>query len=138
MQVTTDNGQSAKLQLNIWDAAGEANVHDLAHLFLRDVQCGVLVFSIDSKVTFDALDEWKEHLENQNVLLVLVGNKSDLDQDRQVSHAAAMESLNDLGCAFYHETSSWNDLNSIKELFDEIGKKLVEKRLYQDKNGSTV
>ena len=82
IQVRGDDGANTRLQLNIWDAAGEAGVHDLAHLFLRGVQCGVLIFSIDSKRSFDRLDEWKEHLDGQNVLLVLVGSKSDLDQDR--------------------------------------------------------
>ena len=32
-----DDGKSTQLQLNIWDAAGEAEVHHLAHLFLKDV-----------------------------------------------------------------------------------------------------
>ena len=36
MVVKNDDGTSTTLQLNIWDAAGEADVHHLAHLFLKD------------------------------------------------------------------------------------------------------
>ena len=51
--VQSSSGQNTKLQLNFLDAAGEANIHNLAHLFARDIQCGVLVFSIDSKHAFE-------------------------------------------------------------------------------------
>ena len=64
MVVKNDDGTSTTLQLNIWDAAGEADVHHLAHLFLKDVQCGVLVFDITSKRSYDELAQWMEHLEN--------------------------------------------------------------------------
>ena len=56
-------GRTQPLQLNIWDAAGDASVHNLAHLFLRDTQVGVLCYSITSKKSFDMLDEWLDHLE---------------------------------------------------------------------------
>ena len=58
-----EGGRSQQLQLNIWDAAGDASVHNLAHLFLRDTQVGVLCYSITSKKSFDKLDEWLDHLE---------------------------------------------------------------------------
>ena len=55
VKVQDQNGVDQRIQLNILDAAGDASLHDLAHLFLRDVQCGVLIFSIDSKRSFDKL-----------------------------------------------------------------------------------
>mgnify|MGYP000514778478 CR=1 FL=1 len=42
-----------KVQLNIWDAAGDASVHNLAHLFLTDARVGVLCYAIDNKKSFD-------------------------------------------------------------------------------------
>ena len=53
MQVTDKQGRSHNLKLNIWDAAGEAAVHNLAHLFLRDAQVGILCYSIDNKNSFE-------------------------------------------------------------------------------------
>ena len=78
--VEAEDGTECKLQLNIWDAAGDNNVKNLAHLFVNNVQCGILVYAINSKQSFDQLMDWHEHLinNNENCLLVLVGNKSDL------------------------------------------------------------
>ena len=85
--VDNDDGTVTNLTLNIWDAAGDSNVHNLAHLFVHNVQCGILVYGVDSKVSFDALIEWHKHLKdnNEDCLLALVGNKSDLQDARAVS-----------------------------------------------------
>ena len=47
--VEAEDGTECKLQLNIWDAAGDNNVKNLAHLFVNNVQCGILVYAINSK-----------------------------------------------------------------------------------------
>ena len=41
------DGKRYRIKLNIWDASGDGEVHNLAHLFLRDVTVGVLVFGIN-------------------------------------------------------------------------------------------
>lgn len=43
------DGKKYRIRLNIWDAAGDGDVHNLAHLFVRDVQVGVLVYGINSQ-----------------------------------------------------------------------------------------
>ena len=75
-----EGGRTQPLQLNIWDIAGEGDVHNLAHLFLRDTQVAVLCYSIASRQSFEMLDEWLEQLEEREdkFILFLVGNKSDL------------------------------------------------------------
>ena len=70
--VDNDDGTVTNLTLNIWDAAGDSNVHNLAHLFVHNVQCGILVYGVDSKVSFDAAwTEDKAEMEsNKNKALV--------------------------------------------------------------------
>ena len=138
MTIKNDDGTTTTLQLNIWDAAGESDVHHLAHLFLKDVQCGVLVYDITSKRSYDELEKWKEHLEASKILQVLVGNKSDLEEQRIVTQAYANEKQQELDCEFYTETSSWTDLASIKELFQRIGKELVRQKLYTTRSGTAL
>lgn len=53
LPVEDEQGQKHNIKLNIWDAAGEMAVHNLAHLFLKDAQVGVLCYSIDNKNSFD-------------------------------------------------------------------------------------
>ena len=48
----TEGGKKHNIKLNIWDAAGDGNMHNLAHLFVREIQVGVLVFSINSRSSY--------------------------------------------------------------------------------------
>ncbi len=61
-----ENGVTTRLKLHIWDAAGDNQVHNLAHLFVKDVQVGILVYGINSLQSFKNLDTWQEHLEKEN------------------------------------------------------------------------
>ena len=76
-----ENGTRTNLRMRIWDAAGDNSVGNLAHLFVRDVQCGILVYAINSRKSFDQIEDWFEHLKDRRdeMALILVGNKSDLD-----------------------------------------------------------
>ena len=112
----TEGGCTQEIQLNIWDAAGDASVHNLAHLFLRDVQVGILVYSINSKKSFEKLEEWLDHLEenNEKFILFLVGNKSDLTRDRAVPYTFGQEKKRNIEtCVMFKETSAYNDVASI-------------------------
>ena len=135
-RVTDKNGNQHTLQLNIWDAAGDANVHNLAHLFLKDVNCCILVYSIDNKNSFDQLQEWAEHLENSGneYFLVVVGNKSDLEEHRAVPQTFATQLKKILhNCKFTIETSSFEDMNSIRSLFEQVTQFIVNDGFYQKK-----
>ena len=87
VELTDDNNKKQWLKMNIWDAAGDNKVVNLAHLFLRDVQVGILCYGIDNKRSFDELDQWYELIRNEcgdNAFLVLVGTRSDLTEARAV------------------------------------------------------
>ena len=48
-----EDGRTHTVKLVIWDAAGDEKLDNLAHLFVRDVQIGVLVYSITSMRSFE-------------------------------------------------------------------------------------
>ncbi len=134
-----ENGVTTRLKLHIWDAAGDNNVHNLAHLFVKDVQVGIFVYGINSLQSFKNLDAWQEHLEkeNQDYIVFLVGNKMDLEEQRAVSYAqgASKKRITDK-CVYFTETSAYSNVESITNLFDEIGKAIVRKGCYQKNRGS--
>ena len=86
IQVKDSAGSQHDLQLNIWDAAGEAAVHNLAHLFLKNAQVGILCYAIDNKNSFEQLNEWLDHLKDKEgeMFIIIVGTKVDLSANRAV------------------------------------------------------
>ena len=72
------------------------------------------------------MDKWIEDakaIREDDVLLILVGNKSDMDQQRQVTYEQGKEYAEKMNL-LYFETSAKSGLN-IKTLFNELAKKIT-------------
>ena len=74
--------------LNLWDTAGQERFKSLIPSYIKDSAVALVVFDITSRSSFQSVDNWIENAKNlrdDDVLLVIVGNKSDLEEQRQVS-----------------------------------------------------
>lgn len=79
-------------------------------LYMKTGQGFLLVFSITSQSSLLELQELREQIvrikDDDNVPIVIVGNKSDLEEDRVVSRAKAFAMSQSWGNAPYYETSA--------------------------------
>ncbi|KAI9649283.1 Ras- protein rsr1 [Ciborinia camelliae] len=82
----------------------------MAELYMKTGQGFLLVFSITSQSSLNELRELRETIlrikDEDNVPIVIVGNKSDLEQDRMVSRQVAFNVSQSWGNAPYYETSA--------------------------------
>jgi small GTP-binding protein len=79
------NNDSVKLQ--IWDTAGQERFRSISKSYFRNAVGAVLVFDITNMQSFDQLTEWLSDLQTlaaPNSYILLVGNKADLERERQV------------------------------------------------------
>ena len=71
------------IMLNLWDTAGQERFKSLIPSYIKDAAVGLLVFDITDRKSFESVNKWIEdakNLRDDDVLLVLLGNKSDLSQ----------------------------------------------------------
>ncbi|KAL7384861.1 hypothetical protein ABVT39_010310 [Epinephelus coioides] len=77
------------LRFEIWDTAGQEKYHSVTPLYYRGAQAALLVYDISKRETFIRAQVWLKELEKQytpgSTVIWLVGNKGDLEQDRQIS-----------------------------------------------------
>ncbi|KAJ8069063.1 hypothetical protein OCU04_002734 [Sclerotinia nivalis] len=96
--------------LEILDTAGTEQFTAMRELYMKTGQGFLLVFSITSQSSLNELSELRETIirikDDENVPIVIVGNKSDLEQDRMVSRQAAFNVSQSWGNAPYYETSA--------------------------------
>ncbi|XP_054334840.1 ras-related protein Rab-17 isoform X3 [Pongo pygmaeus] len=80
---------AASLKLEIWDTAGQEKYHSVCHLYFRGANAALLVYDITRKDSFLKAQQWLKDLEEElhpgEVLVMLVGNKTDLSQEREVT-----------------------------------------------------
>lgn len=110
------------VRLQLWDTAGQERFRLLIPLYIRDLHVAVVCYDITSKASFESLDKWIKDVRMErgdDVVVVVVGNKSDLGAKRQVSAEEANQYAGSAGAKFFIETSTKANHN-VKLLFKRI------------------
>ncbi|KAI7859888.1 ras family-domain-containing protein [Circinella umbellata] len=115
-----------KIKAQIWDTSGQERYRAITGAYYRGAVGALLVYDITRQSSFENVDHWlkelREHADN-NITLMLVGNKSDLaDTGRQVSIEQAKAYASESEMLFF-ETSALNASNvevAFKTVFERV------------------
>ena len=106
---------------------------------MKQGQGFLLVFSITSMSSLNELSELREQIirikEDEKVPIVIVGNKSDLEEDRAVQRARAFALSQSWGNAPYYETSARRRAN-VNEVFIDLCRQIIRKDLQGNSKSS--
>jgi len=109
------------LRLVIWDTAGQEKFRSITASFFHGVAGVILAFSVTEMTSFQKLNLWLDAVKAYsapNTPIVLIGNKIDLINDREVSENQAQEYAQAHGLQ-YRETSALNK-TGVVESFDAL------------------
>ncbi|CAG7908575.1 unnamed protein product [Brassica rapa] len=109
------------VRLQLWDTAGQERFRSLIPSYIRDSSVAVIVYDVASRQSFLNTAKWIDEVRTErgsDVIVVLVGNKTDLVDKRQVSIEEAEAKARELNVMFI-ETSAKAGFN-IKALFRKI------------------
>jgi Ras-related protein Rab-2A len=130
------------IKIQIWDTAGQESFRSITRSYYRGALVSIIVFDITNKKSFENIKNWyRDIIENTtDNIIILVGNKIDLENHRTVSFEEAMlfASSNNMK---YYETSAKDktNINNIfidpaNEIYDKFNKKiLIEKKIVKTK-----
>jgi Ras-related protein Rab-2A len=108
--------------------AGQESFKSITRAYYRAAAVGILVYDITCRESFEAINTWLEECKvngNPEMTLVLVGNKSDLPSQREVSFADGEQFAQRNGMIFL-EASAKTD-SRVGEIFIKSAKKVNEK-----------
>ncbi|KAH1226762.1 hypothetical protein AAZX31_11G244800 [Glycine max] len=109
------------VRLQLWDTAGQERFRSLIPSYIRDSSVAVIVYDVANRQSFLNTNKWIEEVRTErgsDVIIVLVGNKTDLVEKRQVSIEEGDAKSRESGIMFI-ETSAKAGFN-IKPLFRKI------------------
>ena len=109
------------VKVQIWDTAGQERYRSITNAYYKGAKGSLLVYDITNPKTFENIDRWLSDLKvngDENISVVLLGNKSDLESDRKVSTQQGKEKAEFYKLAFM-ETSALNG-NNIEKAFNEL------------------
>ncbi|XP_041111904.1 ras-related protein Rab-6A-like isoform X1 [Polyodon spathula] len=109
------------IRLQLWDTAGQERFRSLIPSYIRDSAAAVVVYDIANLNSFQQTSKWIDDVRTErgsDVIIMLVGNKTDLADKRQVSIEAAERKSRELN-VMYIETSAKAGYN-VKQLFRRV------------------
>ncbi|KAF1384887.1 hypothetical protein PFLUV_G00124850 [Perca fluviatilis] len=110
------------VRLQLWDTAGQERFRSLIPSYIRDSTIAVVVYDITNLNSFQQTSKWIDDVRTErgsDVIIMLVGNKTDLADKRQVSVEAAERKARELN-VMYIETSAKAGYN-VKQITTEEG-----------------
>ena len=128
----TIDGHTVKSQ--IWDTAGQERYKAITSAYYKGAKGAFIVYDITRKNSFESVEKWVSDVTSvadKKITIVLIGNKSDLEDQRQVTKEEAQDKANKLEIAFM-ETSAFSGDNldkAFEMMMNEVYKKCHEEML---------
>ena len=127
----------------IWDTAGQERFKNIIASYYRGAHGILLIYDVTDKDSFKNLSNWIIEIEknsSKQVLKVLIGNKTDLEDKRVVTYNQGKEFADTYGLK-YIETSAKKNLN-VNEAFETLGRELIiaseEKKITKQKQNKKI
>jgi Ras-related protein Rab-11A len=120
-----------QIKAQIWDTAGQERYKAITSAYYKGAKGAFIVYDITRKNTFETVNKWVSDITaaaDKKITLILIGNKNDLEDQRQVTKEVGEEKAKELGLAFM-ETSACSGENldkAFQMMINEIYKKYQE------------
>ena len=118
------------IRAQIWDTAGQEKYRAITDAYYRGAEGALVVYDVSKKDTFTSVERWLQELKNgcdSDIVIMIVGNKADLTQEREVNENEGVEFAQKQK-AFFIETSALDGTN-VEKAFSDI---LIQ--IYKRKN----
>ena len=122
------------VKAQIWDTAGQERYKAITSAYYKGAKGAFIVYDITRKESFDNVTKWAEQLKStadKNLTIIIIGNKTDLEDQRQVKTEEGQNKANELESAFI-ETSAASGSNldkAFEMMINEVYKKCHEEML---------
>ncbi|GMM33226.1 Rab family GTPase [Saccharomycopsis crataegensis] len=131
VKVNNEKGEEVTIKFEIWDTAGQERYKSLAPMYYRNAHCAIVVYDITRESSLAKAKNWVSELRkqnsnnaNKNMVIALVGNKSDLESERKVDKLQAFEYTREEGLLFFEVSAKTGE--GVRDVFDHIAKSLAE------------
>ena len=125
------------IKVEIWDTAGQERYKAITSVYYKGAKGAFIVYDITSRKTFENIDKWIGEIKERttdDVKLIIIGNKTDLNNEREVKSEEALIKYQDMDIPLI-ETSALEDtnvneafINLIKIVYKDIARKEIEER----------
>ncbi|XP_078270080.1 ras-related protein Rab-43 [Rhinoraja longicauda] len=119
--------QGKRVKLQIWDTAGQERFRTITQSYYRSANGAIIAYDISKRGTFESVPRWIEDVKKyagSNIVQLLIGNKSDQDDIREVKYQDAQTLADHYEIVSVLETSA-KDSSNVEEAFIKMATELM-------------
>ena len=93
-----------KVKNQIWDTAGQERYKSITNTYYKGAKGALVVYDVSNRDSFVNVNKWINELRmngDKEVIIVIVGNKSDLIEERMISYDEGSEKAKELSTYYY-------------------------------------
>lgn len=127
--VRTLDIEGKKVKMQVWDTAGQERFRTITQSYYRSAHAAMIAYDITRRGTFESVQHWIKEVElygAANVVMALIGNKCDLEEERQVCFQEACTLAKEKGLLAALETSAKESQN-VDEAFMMMARELMSR-----------
>lgn len=118
------SAKSTKIKIQIWDTAGQERFRAVTKTYYRGACGGIIVFDLTDRDSFENLLTWLDEVDKfvgneTDIVLYILGNKSDLREERSVTTVEATDFSKRKSCKYF-EVSAKDDTGVILSILQEF------------------
>ena len=126
-----------QLKVQIWDTAGMERYRSITSTYYKGAKGAIIVYDICRKTSFENVDKWIDDFKSkadEDAVILLIGNKSDLNDKREVDTEEASIKAEKNKLAFMETSAKSND--NVHKAFLTLFQKIL--KIYKDKNSEEI
>merc|ERR1711976_450275 len=131
--------EDRSIRLQLWDTAGQERFGSIISSYIRNCDVAIVVYDITDLKSFERINKWINFVREERgdeAIIMLVGNKIDLNDARKVSAEEGKKKANELNLSFV-ETSAKTGIN-VKHLFKKVALALPKSDLIQGQPDQSI
>jgi small GTP-binding protein len=110
------NGHLYNIKLQLWDTAGQEKFRSITQTYYRNCCAAIVVFDLTNRESFEKSQYWIDTIINgcgNDTTIILVGNKSDLEDDRVITEDEINEFSRQYNIKYFITSAKELDTTSI-------------------------
>jgi Ras-related protein Rab-11A len=114
-------------KIEIWDTAGQERYKSITAAYYKGAKGALIVYDTTQKTSFENIDKWLSEIKeksSKDMKLMIVGNKTDLKEERKVETNVALEKAKTLEVPIMEASAL--DGNNVKEAFHDLLKEMYK------------
>lgn len=136
-KIRTIDLDGKRVKLQVWDTAGQERFKTITTAYYRGAMGILLVYDVCDEKSFNNIRSWYANVQqhaSENVVLILVGNKSDMTDKRVISTEQGKQLADELGIPFIEASAKTRD--NVEETFFSLARRVKENMHTEDRSQS--